>query len=310
MKVSFLIAAFNEERYLRACILSCLSQTYTDVEVCVVNDGSTDDTRKVFFEFDGDPRVRTLSLDKNGGKVGAFNRAFSMASGDLYCLVGADDTCPEDRVAKCVEVLDRTGANLVYGDYAICDEALCRLAVKSVEQTVTPATIIFNNVIPGGTMLFDRSVAELAFPIPESLRFEDWWIAFIGVFYFKVAPVGSVLLNYRIHGRNDSIDVDGLGSKRKDFMRHGAYVDEFVRFLSAHPVRDVDRYVTIAIESRLLKEIYVANRFADRLRKSLEFFRKHGLPLTKRGWFSVLIMVPLGWRGFDWACYVVQHARR
>ena len=57
--VSFLMAAFNEERFVVACVASCLDQTYTPVEVCVTDDGSTDGTWDILqAAFGQDPRGR------------------------------------------------------------------------------------------------------------------------------------------------------------------------------------------------------------------------------------------------------------
>jgi hypothetical protein len=91
--VSFLIAAFNEERFVVACVASCLDQTYTPVEVCVTDDGSTDGTWDILqAAFGQDPRVKLARLEENKGKVHAFNRSFEMANEPLTkAPVGTSD---------------------------------------------------------------------------------------------------------------------------------------------------------------------------------------------------------------------------
>jgi glycosyltransferase involved in cell wall biosynthesis len=86
--VSIVINNFNYARFLGEAIESALAQTHRDLEIVVVDDGSTDGSRDVIAAYDG--RVRAV-LQENRGQAGAFNAGFSAASGDVILFLDADD---------------------------------------------------------------------------------------------------------------------------------------------------------------------------------------------------------------------------
>ena len=83
--VSFIIAAYNEESYIEECITSCINQTYSNVEICITDDGSTDNTWNIINKYYSNNPAKNLKIDrfhKNKGKIAAFNNSFAMSSGD------------------------------------------------------------------------------------------------------------------------------------------------------------------------------------------------------------------------------------
>lgn len=89
MQVSVLIPAYNAERYLAETLRSALVQSHTDLDVIVIDDGSTDRSAQIAGAT-GDPRVRVLSFP-NGGVAYALNRGLAQARGQIIALLGADD---------------------------------------------------------------------------------------------------------------------------------------------------------------------------------------------------------------------------
>lgn len=99
--VSIIINNYNYGNFLPEAIESALGQTYSPVEVIVVDDGSTDDSRKVIASYSD----RVISVFKeNGGQGSAFNQGFAQSQGDLVCFLDADDIFLKHKVAKVVEV--------------------------------------------------------------------------------------------------------------------------------------------------------------------------------------------------------------
>jgi glycosyltransferase involved in cell wall biosynthesis len=88
--VSVVIPAYNAGRFVADAVRSVLAQTYTNVEVVVIDDGSTDDTRQVMEQFAGDPRVR-YHHQPNAGVSSARNSGIQMARGEFIGLCDADD---------------------------------------------------------------------------------------------------------------------------------------------------------------------------------------------------------------------------
>ena len=86
--VSVIINNYNYGRFVADAIDSALTQTYSNCEVIVVDDGSQDNSREVIARF-GD-RVRTV-LKSNGGQSSAFNAGFAESSGGVICFLDSDD---------------------------------------------------------------------------------------------------------------------------------------------------------------------------------------------------------------------------
>ncbi len=93
--VSVIVTNYNYGRYLARAIDSVLSQTWTNLEVIVVDDGSTDESREVLAHYEG--RVRTV-LKENGGQASAFNAGISAAKGEILCFLDSDDLFKPEKV--------------------------------------------------------------------------------------------------------------------------------------------------------------------------------------------------------------------
>jgi glycosyltransferase involved in cell wall biosynthesis len=111
--VTVIIGAYNAERYLGEAIESVLAQTYPDVELIVVDDGSTDRTGEIAESY-GD-RVRCIR-QANGGMAASRNRAIPEARGDYLAFLDADDRFPPDKLASQLAVFEAgPELDVVYG---------------------------------------------------------------------------------------------------------------------------------------------------------------------------------------------------
>jgi len=107
-KVSIGLAVYNGEKYLEQAIDSILSQTFTDLELVISDNASTDRTEEICRRFLAqDPRVRYHRNEKNIGGANNENMTFNLARGQYFRLAADDDYCGPELLAKSVEVLDR-----------------------------------------------------------------------------------------------------------------------------------------------------------------------------------------------------------
>jgi GT2 family glycosyltransferase len=105
-RVSVVMAVYNGQEYLRPAIDSVLGQTFRDLELIVVNDGSTDASRDIMVSIDDD-RVRLLDNTRNLGLTPSLNRGVEAARGEFVARLDADDVATPDRLARQVRFLDR-----------------------------------------------------------------------------------------------------------------------------------------------------------------------------------------------------------
>lgn len=111
--ISVIIPVYNAEKYLGRCMQSVLNQTYKNLEIILVNDGSTDESGKICDEYrEKDDRVKVIHKE-NGGASSARNLGLKIATGSLIGFVDSDDLIVEDMYEYLSNLLHQTNADLV-----------------------------------------------------------------------------------------------------------------------------------------------------------------------------------------------------
>lgn len=109
--VSIIVPAYNVDKYIEKCITSILEQTYTNIEVIVVNDGSTDKTGKLIDKISqNDKRVHVLHK-KNAGVSAARNSGIEISTGEYLVFVDGDDYIAPDYVEYMLSLIENTGSD-------------------------------------------------------------------------------------------------------------------------------------------------------------------------------------------------------
>lgn len=116
-KVTVLVPAYNEEKTIRATITSILASGYPDIEIIVVNDGSTDSTEEAIWDFIKDGNIRYIRKP-NGGKASALNAGIAAAAGEVVIFTDADSVFLPDTVAKMARWFGDPGIDAVCGNDA------------------------------------------------------------------------------------------------------------------------------------------------------------------------------------------------
>ncbi len=119
--VSVICLCYNQADYVAKSIMSVLNQTYAAVELIIVDDGSTDNSREIINQFSDINNTQILLLDKNVGNCTAFNKGLSLAKGKYIIDLAADDLLHPKRIAVGVEALESSTKD--YG-VTFCDVAL------------------------------------------------------------------------------------------------------------------------------------------------------------------------------------------
>lgn len=104
--VSIIIPLYNAEKYLKIALDSCLNQTYTHIEVILIDDGSQDKTSEICKEYLKYDHFKYYKNDENKGLIYSLNKAIGLSSGDYIARMDQDDICFPDRIKKQMEYLD------------------------------------------------------------------------------------------------------------------------------------------------------------------------------------------------------------
>lgn len=121
-KVSVLIPVYNTENYLVDCLDSILTQTLQDIEILIMDDGSTDGSRKLIEGYCSDDSRVSLFSQKNSGQSVARNRLIDMAQGDYIYFMDSDDILDREALASCYALAERERLDIVTFDAGIIYE--------------------------------------------------------------------------------------------------------------------------------------------------------------------------------------------
>lgn len=206
--VTVLIDSYNYGHFIEEAIDSVLAQDFSmeQVEILVVDDGSTDDTADRVRKYGS--KVRYL-YKPNGGQASAFNMGFQHAKGEIVALLDADDYFLPHKLRRTVEELQKhPDAAMVYHGRMELDAESGglverRLAGFSGFLPDDNRKLFRYIVSPTSCMAFRRQPVEQLLPVPENIRLQA--DTFLGLLIVLVAPVIALaepLCVYRIHGQN------------------------------------------------------------------------------------------------------------
>lgn len=201
-KVSVVVPAFNQSGYLREALTSALTQSMTDLEVIVVDDGSTDDTRAVCASF-SDPRLRYVYQANDGTMgVGARNHAMLLARGEWIAPLDQDDRWATDKLRRQLALVD--------GDDAV-GAVFCRVRFigESGDATGEQAgplpegdvlhLLLTANRYYVSSGMFRRSLLPRVGLPHESVGLGDWYLWVSVARHTRVAVLNDLLADYRFH---------------------------------------------------------------------------------------------------------------
>ena len=116
-KVSIIVPVYNDDLHLDRCLNSILNQTYENIELVIVDDGSTDFTGSIIKKFsEKDSRIKYY-YQANSGPSEARNNGINNSSGDYILFIDSDDTIEQDYVCDLVTEMINTGSDLVCCGY-------------------------------------------------------------------------------------------------------------------------------------------------------------------------------------------------
>ena len=123
--VSIITPSFNSEKFISETIISVQNQTYTNWEMMIVDDCSSDKTVQIIQSFiDEDPRIHLIQLNKNAGAAKARNFGIEKITGKYMTFLDADDIWFSDFIESSIKTIKQTGINFVFSSYKRSNENL------------------------------------------------------------------------------------------------------------------------------------------------------------------------------------------
>lgn len=211
-KVTIIIPVYNGSNFVKQAIESAINQTYKNVEILVVNDGSTDDgkTEKAVLEF-GD-KVRYIKKE-NGGVASALNLGIKEAAGDYISWLSHDDLYKPNKLEEQVKVLnsleDKT--TILFSNVELIDEHGDIIAITNYANQIGVKTLcqgtypVIKGTVNGCATLIAKKCFEKVGPFDEKLRTTNDYDMWMRLFKeFKSLLIEKPLIQYRIHKNQDT----------------------------------------------------------------------------------------------------------
>lgn len=211
--VSVLTANYNYSQYIGEAIESVQKQTYTNWEMIICDDGSTDNSCQVVERYmRRDPRINLIRKE-NGGTASALNAAYATSSGEVICLLDADDTFRPTKLEKIVDAFARSPhAGMVV-------HRVLRVTAKGKPRGVMPLTVhvpsgwlardayraagIVPDLPPCSGLSLRSGIASRVFPLSNDfVRGADGVIQRLCLLISPVMGLGDSLATYRFHSSN------------------------------------------------------------------------------------------------------------
>jgi hypothetical protein len=235
--VSVVVPVYQQQAFVAEAVESLLSQTLTDIEIIVVDDGSTDDSASIVESF-SDPRL-VLIRRPNGGPSVAINDGMLRAGGDFIALLGGDDVAEPWRLAHQVEVMAQRGIDIIFSEPTLIDREGMVLQDAVVPNFYSHAghrgapsifrqLILDGNFLCAPTVMFRRSVfEEIGLFRPELIQLQDY------EYWMRAAAAGKVIsvmqrrtTRYRRHAGNlSSASADDTMTAEMMVCLHRALAD-------------------------------------------------------------------------------------
>lgn len=270
-KVTVIIATYNAIAYLPSTVDSVIKQTFTDFEVLIIDDGSTDETVEWVSKL-VDPRVRLISQANQGVAV-ARNQGITGAQGEYVAFLDADDLWEPTKLEKQVKCLEENPlVGLVNTSIVNIDEQgkpLGAVNASDVEGNVLKYIVEENLILCGSAPMVRRSCLEAVQGFDQKLMSaEDWdlWIRLAARYEFAV--IREPLVLYRQH----------LNSKSNNIERHLKHrlkvidktFDTVARDLQPYKNRALGRaYLSVAWKSLVQKDYKTSTMYRQ---KALSYY--------------------------------------
>lgn len=264
-RVSVFIASYNGERYVEASVRSVLAQTFRDLELVVVDDGSRQPTLDILRRLAAeDPRMRLIE-GVHRGQIGTLNHAIEQCRGELLARLDHDDNCLPDRIARQVAYMDAHADVVAIGSAtqridendAYHGDARKKTAARRSNPATLPPTLVFLM----GPTLMARATAMRATGgyRPQFRAAEDrdisWQLAAQG----RTAHVPEVLVAHRDHSASLGVTqqrTQAFGALLCDLSAIANHfkLDERAALAAIEPGADYTR--ALALYTELLAPVY------------------------------------------------------
>ena len=227
MKVSIIIPIYNAENHLEKCIESAVKQTYGDLEIILINDGSSDGSGIICRSFaDKDSRI-VLVEQENAGVSVARNKALDVATGELITFIDSDDHVKEDYVEYMVHLFEQYGSDITCCGQVKNQNANDQPELIKGSEACLKRYLTTNDIFPSvwGKLYTKQVFNGVRFPVGR--RYEDTYILFRLLDRCSSLTIGQIL-KYCYNNNPESFVNEDFSQSQMDIVDAMTAQREFI----------------------------------------------------------------------------------
>lgn len=286
--ISVLICNYNYSKYIREALDSVLAQTYENIEIVVIDDGSSDDSVRVVEQYikdHPDVDITMKAKKKNEGLCYARNDALATAKGEYLLFLDSDDAMPRDYISSLYGVAKQTNADVVYGDVETFDGE----NEKSNAPEYSQDELLLHNYINISSLMKRDSVKGHKFDVflnRKSHEDYDFWLG-LSLAGLNFTKAHNIYLNYRIQELSRNNNTQDIEQRLTALARMWRY--SMNKYKDKYPDKITDDLVFNFVDahishiSNLAKELGELNETVQKqLLPELDKRDKHITQVTNR----------------------------
>lgn len=264
--ISIIIPCYNAEKTIKRCLESVISQTYKNIEIVIINDGSTDKTDSIIKKYINDNRIKYYNRSNHGiGKTRNFG--IKEATGEYITFLDSDDYLPNDAIDNLYKLAQKNKLDLVVSDYYVDNKNIKSEKIKSfpITNVKNNPNLIFDiNLAPWNKLYKKELIENIKFE--ENLKYED--APFVIESIIKAKRIGKLDKETYYYVVNSNSETTIRDERIFDIFKIldiiGRLVENKKELTEVYKTLCIRIICNYNIQQRYQKKIKTANRFINK----------------------------------------------
>lgn len=199
IKISVLMTVYNHDKYLKYSIKSIINQTYRNWELIIIDNGSTDNSKKEILKFK-DKRIKKKFLKKNIGRTKCLNYGLDLCKGKYVAIQDSDDVSMRKRLMLQLKYLEKEKDVYLLGSQYIPINKKTNITTK-VNKNIRE--ILYKNFIPHSSVMYKRELINEVGKYPKNFYYaQDYAFYLKTLKKFKIQVIDKILVKIRYNHKN------------------------------------------------------------------------------------------------------------
>ncbi|PNQ73662.1 hypothetical protein C1T31_04810 [Hanstruepera neustonica] len=284
--VSVIISTYNGSKFIETQLKSLINQTYNNLDIIVVDDASTDNTKEIVNTFAKEYKnITTQYYEKNVGYIKNFERGMSLAKGSLIATCDQDDWWDPTKIEKLVNNIG--DHDIIYCDSGFTNQYLETSGnsfskIKNLISSNDPLNFVIENCVSGHASLIKKSLFDKSTPFPDLIPY-DWWLTFMASLNNGITYHDEILVKYRFHDNNTIV------SDKKNIDKEAKLLEKKHRVHQFHEAIPENHYAKKVL--RQIDNSYSNFSFVNNIKRVTVFLlNSHALlKILKKSYFKKMI---------------------